>query len=232
MTFLRQGWHQALAVGLSLGLTMPILAQGLSPSSPSLPVMPVPEPLPIPAAGALEGETVHVLSYALFTLYAPAGSGQARVRAQMIEARLDQLLRQYAADGLQLKVIATDDRGAVLAINGHELVTVTQYELKANGASQGSSIAKKWASSLRKVTNKGPFQDTYVTFVGLPPLITVSGVNYELSRRLTEDSGLFTTDGTRQDNQVIFWRDGDKSPLPEVYMLNHKRKFVVYNRQS
>ncbi|WP_287129751.1 hypothetical protein [Candidatus Cyanaurora vandensis] len=185
-------------------------------------------PKPAPPKIVLEGEPVRLLNYTLFTLYAPKGSGQATTRARLVENRLTQLLKTFAEKPLEVQAFPGPGKAAQVMINNQSLVTLTQYELLGNGAPHGLGPARQWAGNLRQILNKGDIQDAYFTYAGLPSLLNLGGVTYQMNRQLAKDYGLFTTDGTQQQERVVYWRDGEQRPFQTIYLLNRNRQFVVY----
>ncbi|WP_218080630.1 hypothetical protein [Anthocerotibacter panamensis] len=185
-----------------------------------------PEPVKI----VLEGANVRLLNYTAFTLYAPKGSAQAAQRAQLITQRLDALLKTYAEGNVSIQAVSGPGTSARVLINGEDLTTVTQYEMQANGFASGYALAQRWSNGLRQLITKPNVQDIYFTYAGLPPSLALDGEVYRMSRQMVPDYGLFTTDGTQQNNRVIFWREGEPKPFKNVYVLNRNRKFVVYER--
>ncbi len=189
-----------------------------------------PKPKPI----LLERQEVRLMGYNAFTLYAVKGSGQAQNRAEIISSRLETLLRTVGEGTapLSIQALAGPGKGAQLLLNGQPLATVTQYELLGNRMAQGSSLAQRWAANLRQVINKPDIQETYFTYAGLPAQVIFRGMSYGMVRQTTPDFGLFTTDGTRQENRIIFWRENEAEPLAAVYLLNRNRRYIVYQRQE
>jgi len=176
----------------------------------------------------LESVPVKLLEYTVFTLYSPQGSGAAAFRSRLITERLHQLLLTFGEQTIEAESSTGPGNTAQVLINNESLVTLTQYEILGNGKPEASVLARQWVRNLREILNKPKVQDAYFTYAGLPPMVTLEGNDYQLNRKIAQDYGNFTTDGTQQKERVIFWRDGEPKPNQTVYLLNRNRHFVPY----
>lgn len=172
-----------------------------------------------------------LLDEPVLTLRTPAGATQQRLEA--LEQRFQDII-ENTNPPLQITVQG-DEVQAQIRLNDQFLLEVTVADAEANSTTQVKALADLWADRLRAVLGTSSAQQRLFRTAGLPEQIRFQSKTYRRQPEPVTDLGRFFTDGTRIDDQVIFWeidpnqKDRALTSAPiAIYVLNAGRQFVAY----
>ncbi|MEN9202659.1 MAG: hypothetical protein Q6K80_00980 [Thermostichus sp. DG_1_6_bins_120] len=180
-------------------------------------------------------------------------------RLRLLEQRFQEILAQATGPQLQVSLetsspetpvtslsapLDVEPQPARILLNGQLLLEVTPADAEANSTPQPVDLARIWGDRLQTVLNQNQQQLFFA--LGLPQQLSWKGRLYNRAEQAAADLGRFVTDGTRLQNQVVYWEipAGEDpfgftykpvlpDPPPErLFLLNRYRQFVPYKLSS
>ncbi len=108
-----------------------------------------------------------------------------------------------------------------LLLNNNLLLTVTETDVMAQGASSLEGLANEWTHNLNQFLRQPQTKRHLYLLHAVPQQLSYGGKIYRLSTDVIPDRGLFRTNGLQLEGRVIFW---EVPANDRTYLLDSKTK--------